>query len=240
MFLRNGWYVAAWNREVTRERPLGRTLLGEPVVLYRRADGTPVALEDRCCHRHAPLSLGTVVGDDLRCGYHGLKFDGCGVCVEIPGQDRIPPDARIRAVSSDALDRPSAVAELIDDILNHRIDLLVGTQVLAKGHHFPELTLVGVVDADLGLSGWDLRAAERTYQMLHQVAGRAGRAQKPGRVLLQTHDPSHPVLRALASGDSEQFLQQEMAARELLGMPDRKSTRLNSSHSQQSRMPSSA
>jgi primosomal protein N' (replication factor Y) len=129
------------------------------------------------------------------------------------------PDARTRAVTSDTLDRPSAVAELIDDILNHRIDILVGTQVLAKGHHFPELTLVGVVDADLGLSGWDLRAAERCYQMLHQVAGRAGRAQRPGQVLLQTHDPGHPVMQALAAGDADSFLEQEIAARELLAMP---------------------
>jgi primosomal protein N' (replication factor Y) len=117
------------------------------------------------------------------------------------------------------LDRPSAVAELINDILQHRIDLLVGTQILAKGHHFPQLTLVGVVDADLGLSGWDLRAAERTYQMLHQVAGRAGRAERPGRALLQTHDPGNAVMQALATGDSEAFMTQEVESRWLLGMP---------------------
>ena len=129
------------------------------------------------------------------------------------------PDARIRAVASDTLDRPSAVAELIDDILAHRIDLLVGTQILAKGHHFPQLTLVGVVDADLGLSGWDLRAAERTYQMLHQVAGRAGRAERPGRALLQTHDPTNTVMQALTDSDSEAFIAYEIESRELLSMP---------------------
>jgi phenylpropionate dioxygenase-like ring-hydroxylating dioxygenase large terminal subunit len=96
MFLRNSWYVAAWDREVTRA-PLGKVLLGEPVVLYRREDGMPVALEDRCCHRHLPLSMGRVEGDDLRCGYHGLRFDAGGRCVEIPGQARIPPAARVRA-----------------------------------------------------------------------------------------------------------------------------------------------
>ena len=79
-FLENCWYVASWADELTRE-PLGRTLLDRPIVLYRQVDGTPVALEDRCCHRALPLSLGTIEGDDLRCGYHGLKFDGQGVCI---------------------------------------------------------------------------------------------------------------------------------------------------------------
>jgi phenylpropionate dioxygenase-like ring-hydroxylating dioxygenase large terminal subunit len=96
MFLRNAWYVAAWDREVTRSL-LARTILGEPVVLYRKEDGTAVALEDRCCHRHLPLSMGKLEGDDLRCGYHGLKFNGTGKCIEIPGQSSIPPQARVRA-----------------------------------------------------------------------------------------------------------------------------------------------
>jgi phenylpropionate dioxygenase-like ring-hydroxylating dioxygenase large terminal subunit len=81
MFLRNAWYVAAWDREVSKEKPFARTLLNEPIVFYRQSDGTPVALEDRCCHRHAQLSLGVVVGDNLRCSYHGLKFDAAGACV---------------------------------------------------------------------------------------------------------------------------------------------------------------
>jgi phenylpropionate dioxygenase-like ring-hydroxylating dioxygenase large terminal subunit len=96
VFLRNSWYVAAWDREVSRT-PLARMLLGEPVLLYRRQDGTPVALEDRCCHRHLPLSKGRLEGDDVRCGYHGLRFDASGRCVEIPGQASIPPQARVRA-----------------------------------------------------------------------------------------------------------------------------------------------
>ena len=96
MFLRNSWYVAAWDREVTRAL-LARTFLNEPVVLYRKEDGTPVALEDRCCHRHLPLSKGRLESDKLRCGYHGLLFDSSGNCVEIPGQARIPPQARVRA-----------------------------------------------------------------------------------------------------------------------------------------------
>src|SRR5262245_28347173 len=96
MFLRNSWYVAAWDREVGRT-PRARTILGEPVVLYRTERGEPVGLEDRCCHRQLPLSMGTVLGNDLRCGYHGLKFDPSGKCVEIPGQDSIPPQAKVRS-----------------------------------------------------------------------------------------------------------------------------------------------
>ncbi len=101
----------------------------------------------------------------------------------------------------------------------HELDLLIGTQVVAKGHHFPMLTLVGVVDADLGLAGGDLRAAERTFQLLTQVAGRAGRADRPGRVLLQTFEPEHPVIAALASGDTARFYTAEAAERRKAGMP---------------------
>ncbi len=96
MFLQNAWYVAAWDREIGRT-PFARTILGEPIVLYRKADGTPVALEDRCCHRHLPLSQGAVIEDSLRCGYHGLRYDATGACVEVPGQALIPPGARIRS-----------------------------------------------------------------------------------------------------------------------------------------------
>ena len=96
MYLRNAWYVAAWGEEIG-SAPLGRTLLGEPVVLYRGADGKAVALADRCCHRGLPLSMGRVEGDRIRCGYHGLVFDPQGICVEVPGQPKIPPDAAVRA-----------------------------------------------------------------------------------------------------------------------------------------------
>ena len=96
MFLRNSWYVAAWDREVSRV-PLGRILLNEPVVLFRKEDGTAVALEDRCCHRQLPLSMGKLEGDGLRCGYHGLLFNPSGTCIEIPGQAGIPPQAKVRS-----------------------------------------------------------------------------------------------------------------------------------------------
>ncbi len=95
MFIRNCWYVAAWPHEVT-DKPLARTLLGDPVVLYRQADGVAVALEDRCCHRDLPLSMGEVCGDRLVCKYHGLAFDKTGKCVHIPVQEHIPESARVR------------------------------------------------------------------------------------------------------------------------------------------------
>ena len=108
---------------------------------------------------------------------------------------------------------------LIQSMAEGEIDILVATQAAAKGHNFPRLTLVGVVDADLGLRGGDLRAAERTYQLLAQATGRAGRADKPGRALLQTWTPEHPVLMALAAGDRDAFVEAEMGEREAASLP---------------------
>ena len=96
MWVRNAWYVAAWDREVEPGRIVARTIIDQPLVLYRTGDGTLVALEDRCCHRFAPLSLGRLEGDDLRCMYHGLKFAPDGRCIEIPGQKQIPQSACVR------------------------------------------------------------------------------------------------------------------------------------------------
>jgi primosomal protein N' (replication factor Y) len=129
------------------------------------------------------------------------------------------PSMRTALMVSDLLPGPSAAAELVRAMSEHRYDLLIGTQIVAKGHHFPMLTLVGVVDADLGLVGGDLRAAERTYQLLHQVGGRAGRARHKGRVLIQTMMPQEPVMTALASGDRERFVEAEAAARRAAGLP---------------------
>jgi primosomal protein N' (replication factor Y) len=129
------------------------------------------------------------------------------------------PAARAALMVSDLLPGPRAAAELAQAMTERRYDLLIGTQIVAKGHHFPMLTLVGVVDADLGLAGGDLRAAERTYQLLHQVGGRAGRAEHKGRVLIQTWMPDQPVMKALAAGDRDRFLEAEAAARRHAGLP---------------------
>ena len=145
--------------------------------------------------------------------------DACPECKEEdalvacgPGVERIAdevaalfPDARTAIVTSDTIWSPAKAAEFVARMEGGEIDIVIGTQLVTKGYHFPNLTLVGVVDADLGLSGGDLRAAERTFQQIQQVSGRAGRGEKYGRVLVQTHDPSAPVLRALVSGDAEGF-----------------------------------
>jgi vanillate O-demethylase monooxygenase subunit len=96
MFIRNCWYVAGWNSELPAGDTMTRTIINEPILLFRTGNGTVAALEDRCCHRQAPLSLGRREGDDIRCMYHGLKFDSTGRCIEIPGQQTIPPQARVR------------------------------------------------------------------------------------------------------------------------------------------------
>jgi vanillate O-demethylase monooxygenase subunit len=99
MFLQNCWYVAAWGKDIPQSSLFSVTLIGQPVVLYRATDGILIALENRCCHRAAPLSLGRIEGDDVRCMYHGMKYDRRGVCIEIPGQSLIPPKARVRTYS---------------------------------------------------------------------------------------------------------------------------------------------
>ncbi|MBI1208407.1 MAG: primosomal protein N' [Azospirillum sp.] len=170
------------------------------------------------CHHcgHATALPETCPG----CGKAGLMA-GCGPGVERIAEEAVArfPEARIAIMASDTLIGPLAMAELVRKVAAHELDLLIGTQVMAKGHHFPMLTLVGVVDADLGLAGGDLRAAERTYQLLHQVAGRAGRAERPGRVFLQSYMPEHPVMQALASGDRDRFLAQEAEERRALALP---------------------
>ena len=122
-------------------------------------------------------------------------------------------------LSSDLITGVERMREELKQITEGHVDLIVGTQLVAKGHHFPKLNLVGIVDADLGLSNGDPRAAERTFQLLNQVAGRAGREEGRGVGFLQTHQPEHPVMRALISQDREAFYAAEIAAREAQGYP---------------------
>ena len=143
-----------------------------------------------------------------------------------PGVERIAdevreilPAARIAVATSDTLNSPERAAAFVAEAEGGAIDVIVGTQLVTKGFHFPELTLVGVVDADLGLEGGDLRAAERTYQQIAQVSGRAGRARKPGEVLIQTRHPTAPVIAALADGDRDAFYDAETQARRHAGAP---------------------
>ena len=129
------------------------------------------------------------------------------------------PDARIATLSSDMYGSARALKAEIAAISDGAADIIIGTQLVAKGHNFPNLTLVGVIDADLGLMGSDLRAAERTFQLMRQVAGRAGRAEAPGTALLQTYQPEHPVIRAILAGDEEAFWAAEAKERQQAGVP---------------------
>ncbi len=143
-----------------------------------------------------------------------------------PGVERIAdevtllfPEAKVAVVTSDTIWSPAKAAEFVGRMEAGDIDIVVGTQLVTKGYHFPNLTLVGVVDADLGLEGGDLRAAERTFQQIRQVSGRAGRGEKPGHVLIQTHSPGARVMQALVTGDAEDFYTAETEARRDAGAP---------------------
>jgi primosomal protein N' (replication factor Y) len=149
------------------------------------------------------------------------SFVACG-----PGVERLEeeaaalfPGARLLVLSSDLVASVEHMREELAEISAGRVDIVIGTQLVAKGHHFPLLNLVGVVDADLGLAHGDPRAAERTFQQLHQVAGRAGREAGRGLGFLQTHQPEHPVMRALIAQDREAFYLSEVETRERLGYP---------------------
>jgi primosomal protein N' (replication factor Y) len=167
------------------------------------------------------------------CGHDVPVPDACPECATQdclvacgPGVERIAdevaellPDARVALATSDTLNTPERIAEFVASAEAGRIDVIIGTQLVTKGYHFPELTLVGVVDADLGLEGGDLRAGERSYQQIAQVAGRAGRGAKPGEVLIQTRHPEAPVIAALAAGDRDAFYAAEAEARRDAGAP---------------------
>lgn len=149
------------------------------------------------------------------------RLAAVGPGVERLGEEaaRLFPDARIATLSSDMYGTARALKAEIEGIAEGAADVIIGTQLVAKGHNFPNLTLVGVIDADLGLQGSDLRAAERTFQLMRQVAGRAGRAEKPGTALMQTYQPEHPVIRAILAGDEDRFWSAEARERAAAGVP---------------------
>ena len=167
------------------------------------------------------------------CGHQVPVPDACPECLTPdclvacgPGVERIAdevaellPEARVAVVTSDTLNTPEKISAFVQAAEEKLIDVIVGTQLVTKGYHFPDLTLVGVVDADLGLEGGDLRAAERTYQQVAQVGGRAGRGDKPGEVLIQTRHPEAAVIAALAAGDRNAFYSAEAEGRREAGAP---------------------
>ena len=167
------------------------------------------------------------------CGFSMPQPKTCPQCSAVdsfapvgPGVERLQeeasalfPEARTIVLSSDLMESVERLREELDGVAEGKFDIIIGTQLVAKGHHFPKLNLVGIVDADLGLANGDPRAAERTFQLLHQVSGRAGRETGQGQGFLQTHQPEHPVMRALISGDRAAFYDTEIAQREATGYP---------------------
>ena len=224
------------------EKLKDRLAKGEQSLLFLNRRGyAPLTLCRNCGYRfQCPNCAAWLVEHRLsqrlachHCGHETPPPATCPECGEPdcmvacgPGVERIAdeiaeimPEARVALVTSDTLTSRERAAQFVAEATSGAIDVIVGTQLVTKGYHFPELTLVGVVDADLGLEGGDLRAAERTYQQIAQVAGRAGRASKPGEVLIQTRHPEAAVIAALAAGDRAAFYDAETEARREAGAP---------------------
>ncbi len=219
----------------------------QSLLFLNRRGYAPLTLCRTCGHRmECPRCTAWLVehkaGGALQCHHCGFSqrvpkhcpecddeesFAACG-----PGVERIYeevqsffPDANVMMLASDTADNQDKLKSMLADIREGRVDIIIGTQIIAKGHHFPNLTCVGVVDADLGLTGGELRAAERVYQLLHQVSGRAGREEKKGHVYLQTFMPEHRIMQALSTSSGKfcdgrnQFLEVEALEREHAYMP---------------------
>jgi primosomal protein N' (replication factor Y) (superfamily II helicase) len=215
---------------------------GEQSLLFLNRRGyAPLTLCRTCGHRfQCPNCTSWMVEHRLvrrlachHCGHVMPPPEECPECSAQdslvacgPGVERISdevsalfPEARIFVATSDTLWSPDKAAEFVAKVEANAVDIIIGTQLVTKGYHFPNLTLVGVVDADLGLEGGDLRAAERTFQQIAQAAGRAGRAEKPGEVFIQTRNPDHPVIAALVAGERDSFYDAETAMRKSAGAP---------------------
>ena len=231
-----------WLSPVLIDAVNGKLSVKEQSLLFLNRRGyAPLTLCRRCGHKMTAPNSDTMLVEHrfenrLVCHHTGFsmpKPSACPVCKAVdslapcgPGVERVAeearalwPDAAISVLSSDTAPTPKAMRAILDAMRDGETDIMIATQAAAKGHNFPGLTLVGVVDADMGLSGGDLRAAERTYQLLSQVTGRAGRAEKPGAAMLQTYQPEAAVLQALASGDRDAFLVAEAEGRRALGFP---------------------
>ena len=215
---------------------------GEQALLFLNRRGyAPLTLCRACGHRFACPNCDAWLVDHRfkrrlvchHCGFGMPVPEACPQCAKTdtlaavgPGVERLAeevttlfPGKRSIVLSSDLVESVDRLRAELDKVADGQFDIVIGTQLVAKGHHFPKLNLVGIVDADLGLANGDPRAAERTFQLLHQVAGRAGREEGRGYGFLQTHQPEHPVMRALISGDREAFYAKEIEAREKSAYP---------------------
>ncbi len=213
----------------------------QALLFLNRRGYAPLTLCRTCGHRfHCPNCATWLVEHRFRgqlvchhCGHAERRPDVCPNCGDTdslvacgPGVERLAeevasrfPEARTVVLSSDMLGGVQHLRQELTRIADGEADIVIGTQLVAKGHNFPLLRLVGVVDADLGLAHGDLRAAERTFQLLSQVTGRAGRAGGTSRALIQTSAPDHPVMQAIVAGDREAFYQREIAERRSAGLP---------------------
>ena len=231
-----------WISDKLKHEVLARVEKGEQSLLFINRRGyAPVTICRACGHQ-----IACDVCDARMVEHRFLKRLMCHQCGETkpvptecpncaaedrlapvgPGVERLAeeatalfPDARVVTLSSDMFGSARALKAQIAEIAEGGADIIIGTQLVAKGHNFPLLTLVGVIDADLGLQGSDLRAAERTFQLMRQVAGRAGRSERKGVAFMQSYQPEHPVIRAILAGDEEGFWRAEADARRLAGVP---------------------
>ena len=231
-----------WISEPIVQAARARLAAGEQVMLFLNRRGyAPLTLCRACGHHFGcPHCDAWMVTHRFRnellchqCGHTEHEPKACAACgkdealsIVGPGVERLAEEAarrfqgaRIEVLSSDLMSGPAHLRERLDIIARGEADIIIGTQMIAKGHNFPLLTLVGAIDADMGLQGGDLRAAEKTFQILHQVAGRAGRADKKGRAMIQTVSPDHAVLRAIVSGEAEAFWIEEADIRYQAGSP---------------------
>jgi primosomal protein N' (replication factor Y) (superfamily II helicase) len=233
--------TGAWLSAPLVENITATLAAGDQALLFLNRRGyAPVTVCRACGHRmECPNCAASLVEHRFRrqlmchhCGHHEPIPKACPACGAEdklvpcgPGIERLAeeaaarfPQARIAILSSD-LARGVFLRDVIRDVARGDYDLIIGTQLVAKGHHFPSLTFVGVVDADLALESSDPRGGERTWALMAQVAGRAGRGEKPGRALVQTHVPEHPLMQALKHGDREGYLAQEKTIRENASLP---------------------
>jgi primosomal protein N' (replication factor Y) len=234
--------AGTWLSQPLRDAITTTLAAGEQAMLFLNRRGyAPLTLCEGCGHKMTCRDCSSWLVEHRyrkrlachQCGYETATPPKCPECGAEgaliacgPGVERVAeefaalfPEARLAIASSDTMHGPQQTQSAIRAMAKREIDVLIGTQIVAKGHHFPQLTLVGVIDADLGGSEGDLRARERTFQLLHQVSGRAGRAEKPGLVLMQTRNPADLVMAALASGDRDAFYEQERIFRERAGAP---------------------
>ena len=225
-----------------REALKATLLAGEQALLFLNRRGyAPLTLCEACGHKETCRNCSAWMVEHRyrkrlvchHCAYETALPERCPQCKSEnsfiacgPGVERVEeefraafPEARVAIASSDTMHGPAETQAAIRAFAAGEIDVMIGTQIVAKGHHFPQLTLAGIVDADLGGGAGDPRAAERSFQLLHQVAGRSGRGERPGLVLIQTRNPEDPVMQALVSHGRDAFLEEEAAARERAGAP---------------------